>query len=226
MKLSVLFASILLISAATSFAQNSKKSAMNILAGPSFPVADFGNKFSDNPKAGLAKLGAFLSIEYDYQLVNDIYVTGRLSGSIHGIDFKYGAPTGSSLNMSTTNWKNANLFAGFSYMPQITNRLNFIARAMGGYQYTNSPEVKINISGSFNGSSTQESAGAGSFGMLFGLGFNYDVASDIGLRIIADYGNANPKFEVSQTSANVVNSAPTSQKIEMVNLGVGISFKL
>jgi opacity protein-like surface antigen len=226
MKLSVLIASILLISTTSLFAQNSKKSAINILAGPSFPIADFGNKFSDNPKAGLAKLGAFLAVEYDYQLAKDIYLTGRLSGSIHGIDFEYGAPTGSSLNMSTTNWKNANLFAGFSYMPQLTNRLNFIARAIGGYQYTSSPEVKINISGSFNGSSTQESVGASSFGMLFGLGFNYEVTSDIGLRIIADYGNANPKFEVTQSSGNVATSAPSSQKIEMVNLGVGISFKL
>jgi len=226
MKLSVLFSAILLIATATSFAQNSKKSAITILAGPSFPIADFGNKFSDNPKAGLAKLGAFLAIEYDYKLGKDMYATGRLSGSIHGIDFKYNAPTGSSLNMSTTNWKNANLFAGFSYMPQVANKLNFIARAMAGYQHTSSPEVKINISGSFNGSSTQESAGASSFGMLFGLGFNYDAAPDFGLRIIADYGNANPKFEVNQTSGNVVNSAPTSQKIDMLNLGIGISFKL
>lgn len=66
MKLSVLIASILLISTTSLFAQNSKKSAINILAGPSFPIADFGNKFSNNPKAGLEKLGAFLAVEYDY----------------------------------------------------------------------------------------------------------------------------------------------------------------
>lgn len=226
MKFSALSLLILLMSLTASFAQYSKKSAINVLGGTSFPVGDFGNKYTTNPDAGLAKLGAFLALEYDYPLLKDIYLTGRVGGSIHGIDFAYSAPTGSSLNMTTTNWKNANLFAGFSYMPKITNKLNFIARAMGGYQYTSSPEVKINISGYFNGSSNQASVGSSSFGMLLGLGFDYSVASDIGLRFIADYANANPKFKVSQTSGNVATTSPTAQKIELVNLGVGLSFKL
>lgn len=227
MKFSALFLSVFLISTSILFAQNTKKSAINVIAGPSMPLGEFGNNNNnDDAKAGLAKLGAFLALEYDHQLFDDVYLTGRISGSIHGIDFAYSAPTGSALKMSTTNWKNASLLAGFSYMPKISNKLNFIGRAMLGYQHTSSPEVDINISGYFSGSSKQKSVGASSLGVLLGFGFNYDVASTVGLRLISDYGHANPKFEVSQTSSGVVNRTSTSQNIDLINLGLGISFKL
>ena len=226
MKFLTLLTSVLFISLTTSFAQNSKKSSINILVGPSLPLGDFANKYIDNPNAGLAKTGVFLALEYDYQLSNDIYLTGRVGGDIRGIDFAFGAPTGSSLSMSTTSWKNANLFAGFSYMPKISNKLNFVVRAIGGYQYTSSPEVKINILGYFSGSSTQESVDSSSFGMLLGLGLSYNITSDIGLKTIVDYGHANPKFEVSHVSSGIVNRASTSQSIDLINIGIGISFKL
>ena len=226
MKFSALFASILLVSCMTSFAQDSKKSSFNILMGPSLPISDFGDKDISDPNAGLAKTGAFLALEYDHRLLNKIYFTGRLSGSINGVDFAYSAPTGSALKMSMTNWKNANVFVGFSYIHHISTRFKLIARTLGGLQYTRSPEVKIAISGVFNGNSTQESAGATSLGVLLGVGFNYNISQNLGLRLIADYGAAKPTFDIKASGSGISNELSSSQNVNLINLGIGMSFKL
>ncbi len=226
MKFSALFASLLLMSCVASFAQDSKKSSFNILIGPSLPVSDFGDKDISDPSAGLAKTGAFLAFEYDHRLLKNIYLTGRLSGSINGVDFAYNAPTGSSLKMSMTNWKNANVFIGFSYIHHISTRFNLIARTLGGLQYTSSPEVKIAISGAFNGNSTQESAGATSLGVLLGVGFNYHISQNFGLRLIADYGAAKPTFDIKASGSGISNELSSTQNVNLINLGIGMSFKL
>lgn len=226
MKFSALFVSLLLVSYVTLFAQGSKTSAINILAGPSLPVGDFGDKNFSNPNAGLAKIGGFLAVEYDHKLLNNIYFTSRLSGGINGVDFAYSAPTGSTLRMSMTSWKNVNAFVGFSYMHRIGNGFNFMARTLGGLQYTSSPEVKIAISGAFNGNSTQESASSTSFGILLGLGFHYNISQNLGLRFIADYGAAKPTFDVKQSGGGISYEVSGSQNISLINLGVGMSFTL
>jgi len=226
MKFSALFVSLLLVSYLTSFAQESKKSAINILVGPSFPIGDFGDKNISNPNAGLAKIGGFLAVEYDHRLLKNIYFTSRLSGGINGVDFAYSTPTGSTLRMSMTNWKNVNALVGFSYMHRIGNGFNFMARTLGGLQYTSSPEVKIAISGAFNGNSTQESVSSTAFGILLGLGLNYNISQNLGLRLVADYGAAKPTFDVKQSSSGISNEASSTQSISLINLGVGMSFTL
>jgi hypothetical protein len=214
----------------TANAQNVGKSTISISLGPSFPIGKFALKDMSDEESGLAKIGGFLDLSYGYQLSKYLGITAALKGSVHGIDFSsYAVPSGvgASSQTTTTTWKTGAILVGLSQVFPLSEdgKFKFELRELAGIQSTKSPEVNvsINVPGIGNMNSKQESAKATSFAYALGAGFSYSVDRAIGLKLFADYGASNPKFDVSASSGTNTTQQESAQRINMVNLGVGLT---
>lgn len=232
----VIMKKILLLSMLLAFylqAMAQSRSSISIAVGPSFPIGDFGSKNIANTESGLAAVGGFAAISYNYQFSNFFGVTASIKGSIHGIDKNalnsYSLPTGSgaSLTLETTPWKFANIMGGMYQTIPVTNdeKLVLQIKELVGMQLNNSPEVKstgyIPGIGSLNGIMKSESST--SFTYLFGLGFKYNLNKGLGLLLFGEYAGTNPKFTVTTYPADAPVKQKMAQGVSVVDLGIGLN---
>ncbi len=214
-------------------AQTASKSSIDIMVGPSFPVGEFGNKDLSNSNSGLAKMGGFVDINYNYQFAKHFGAIASVQGRIFGVDEKalsnYGIPagTGASLSIETGVWKMANVMVGFFQVVPFNKEetLNLEISALGGYQSTSSPKLNVRVTvpgmGSFQ--NTQESETAGAFAYSIGAALKYNLSNHLSLKLRGDYLGAKPKFWVTSYPADAPVATQVGQNIGTLNLGVGLS---
>ncbi|MBB2144997.1 outer membrane beta-barrel protein [Pedobacter sp. LMG 31464] len=210
-----------------------KKSAIGISIGPSFPLGDFGDKDISNENSGLAKIGGFLGIDYSYTFSKYFGGIVSLQGRLHSVDENalsaYAVPdgTGASLSMKTTAWKTGSIMAGIFHTVPLTKneKLNFEVRALAGLQSTSSPKIDVNVfipgMGSFN--SSQESTSVNSFTYSLGMAFKYSLDNRMALKLGGDYNGAQPKFSTYSYPADAPVEQEVKQSTGAFNLAIGLS---
>jgi opacity protein-like surface antigen len=231
--------SILLFSASFSaFSQSTPgKSAVFIGLGPSLPVGQFGLKDATNEDAGMASVGFYLDLGYQYQFSKKVGAIAMFKGKIHGLskDVLYNAlPTvsGGSVSMEASTWKMGSILGGLSQrLPLVkSNAFAIEFREAAGVQFTSSPRMSFNFNlpeiGPF--SAIQESQSASSFAYLLGVGFSYQINSHLGLKLYGDYNNSNVKFkDVTATidgSTTII--ASPHQRTGTIDVGLGLAIGL
>ena len=230
-----LFLTILLLSCASlAFSQSTeKKSSIFIGLGPSIPVGDFSSKNASDDKDGLAATGFHVDLGYQYQFLKNVGAIAMINGRTCGVAkdaLFYSLPDGSggSASTSATTWRMASVLAGLTQTFALSKDEAFSIefREAAGIQFTSSPEVGVNftIPGFGSASAELESQSATSFAYLLGLGFKYQLSSNLGLKLYGDFNNSNAKFkEYTVNNGGTAVTAPASnQKTGTIDLGLGL----
>lgn len=227
-----LFLSLFFLASFGVYAQNFKKeSSIAISVGPSFPVGEFANKNLYDERDGLASVGGYASIAYNYQFSRFFGAVAAVDGRIHGVDKNalkaYTLPTGSgaSLSLETSTWRFLRAMVGVSQTVPITKneKLALEVKELIGVQFSNSPEVKttgfIPGVGSLNG--VQESQSKNSFAYGLGIGLNYKVANKLKLKLFGEYQGSSPTFiyDIGDIAKNQI-----KQETGAINVGLGLAF--
>jgi len=184
-----------------------KKSFAGISIGASIPTGDFGSTDLSNDKAGLAKTGLALRLNYGYHFSKNFGGILIAKGNFNSIDMdafrqQFSVPTGSgaSYSVNTGSYKSGAVLVGmFADMPiSADEKFSFEVRALAGYQNSTIPEFNVTMSIPSVGTIdfAQESYSAGSFAYTFGAGFKYKVGNNLALKLNGDYNGANPSFKI------------------------------
>ncbi len=228
----ILFLSLIFCSPVFLHAQEfEKKSSISISVGPSIPVGTFALKDIADDKAGLASVGGFATIAYQYQFSRFFGLVGALNGRIHGVDKNalqlYTVPTGSgsSLSLTTTTWNFFSIMAGISQLIPITKdeKLTLEVKEQVGIQFSNSPEIQIAgfIPGVGTINSIEQSQSKKSFAYGLSFGFNYKIGEKLGLKFHSEYQGASPRF--AYANGDVVSTYGLRQNTSAINVGLGLS---
>ena len=101
---------------------------------------------------------------------------------------------------------------------------------MIGFLRTSSPEIKMTLNGTGgNAWITQYPVSATTFGYTIGGGFKFDVGEQVCILTNLDYLTCKPEFvdvTISSSSGNSSQPSTFSQRIETINLSIGIGLRL
>jgi hypothetical protein len=234
LKLRLHFSILIVFLAVYGFSQDKGYIAVSI--GPSFPNGDFGSKDVDNSAAGFATTGAIFDLTFAQKLGKTLGITLLLRGQSNPVDPQplvdqlYSVYPSPSWSGESTNWGIGGLMGGLygSFPMGANGKVTFDTRAMIGYINATSPEITVSAYSSSNSIWVQtQSADAGSFAYLLGVGLKYSIGNHLGLLVNLDYMASNPEFvDVSTiTSLGGYTDETYSQQLGTVNLGVGIGWR-
>jgi hypothetical protein len=231
--------SILLLSASlTTFSQSTlDKSSVFIGLGPSMPIGDFSSKEATDEKAGLAALGFYFDLGYQFKFSKNVGAIGIFKGKTYGISkdaLKYALPNGSggSMSVEASTWKMGSILAGLTQDVSLfkSEFVTLELREAAGVQFTSTPEINVryNIPGIGSSTNNQQSQSAASFTYLLGLGFRYQLNNHLGLKLYGDFNTSQVKFKdimvVSGGTTTVVSSS--QQTTGTIDVGLGLTIGL
>lgn len=213
-----------------------KKGYIGISLGPSSPRGDFSNKDYNSPSAGWANNGAMFDISFAYKLGEGYFgIIGLLRGQSNQTDAQVIADQiairfpRENLRVESEGWGMRELMVGGFLSRPISKKISHDSRVMIGYLSVDSPEKTYTAA--VPGSTAwvkQNSASAGSFAFLLGVGLTFDIGNKLFLLTNFDYLASNPKFSDIEVIDNYGGrkTDSLSQNIETFNFSVGIALKL
>ena len=235
MKKVLLFAFSFLTISSSLYGQE-RKGFIGLSTGPSIAIGDLSSKDLSNPSAGFADNGLQFDITFGYQFEESKFgVIGLLRGQANTIDngalssefYKQFQP-GVSLSVTGDAWALGGfLFGGFGSFP-ITEKANFIPKAMIGFLNSNSPEIDLTVYYPSYVYVNTHRASASAFSYLIGAGFNYELGDKWYLMADIDFLGSNPEFRdvLTTTSNGNVIYDTYKQSIATINFSLGIALRI
>ncbi|MEN8225766.1 MAG: hypothetical protein ABFS05_10445 [Bacteroidota bacterium] len=213
---------------------------VSLAAGVSIPVSDYAASDFCQERSGFAMPGANFSINFGYRLNEYVSLTGLLSGSVNRYNYiklqdwftenKSEEFPDKRWLVESKNWGLGGLMLGATgSLPLVTNKLFVEARALGGFTYVYSPELKI--TGMEDGEEDLfmriDQYSALSWALDFGAGFRYKRTRKQYFTIYADYLMAHPNYEnvkVLDNDIGIIREESFSQKVNTVNITFGLGY--
>ena len=216
-------------------------SLAHVAAGASIPTGDFSNNDFNNPSSGFAQVGFNLNLQYAYKFNDYVGIGAMVTGDVHGYDYnavKEGLQEGfetvfpdiDEIYVSTFQWVSGGVLAGGVASLPFNNRLALDVKAMAGFLYIHSPELKIEVVSTTNpGFLIIENDRAVSFAWDLGAGLRYNIRGNKYLCLQYDYIGARPYFKDQKTylivdDVETESSDSYSQDVKVMNITVGIGY--
>ena len=189
-----------------------------ITAGPSFPVGDFGdNDFVSNGKAGLAKTGYAINLNYAYH-INPVFAVA-INGSYghYGVD---GISVGDGTRLSIDPWQYYGIMAGPMVTTKIAEKTYADFNLLSGAAFASFAKF------SYNGTDLIKQDWSTTVPIKLAADIRLGFSKSSYFLVGVDYLYMNPKFTVSGVSEGESLRGSGKQKITMfgINAGVGFSF--
>jgi hypothetical protein len=234
-----LFAIIFFLSALTGFAQQDTiphtRGYIGFAFGAGFPVQSFLKKDFTLTESGFANTGSNLQLNFSYALFKRISVLARANINTNPYDVYEMAKSyneqdtfdGAHYSVSSNNWYCVGGFLGLSYTIPI-HKFSVELRALGGYQYAESPTVKVTLSTGTDSSIVQLSKGTGAgFMWTAGVAVCYQITNRFSAALGGEYYSYRGKYSNSQV---LVDGTPLSNRddfymgIYLINVTAGIRY--
>jgi hypothetical protein len=217
-------------------AQEEAKGYFGVSLGPSIPLNDFASSNSSNEDAAFATNGAIFDVSFAYKLGNGNFgITGLLRGQANLFNTS-GMEDALSNLYGNSNWtvesdgwsQGALMLGGFGSFP-ISDKATFNMRGMIGYMAPSSPDITITSTSNLGNIWIKQSRQTiATIGYLLGAGFNFSISDKLYVLTSLDMMNTNAEFNnVEITASDGSRDLFTyTQKIQTLNIGIGIGFKL
>jgi hypothetical protein len=194
---------------------------LSVSLGTAIPTGDFANKTT----GGGAKAGLMGQLMYNYKIQKSNYgIAGMFRYQTNSVDASEFAKEFAGVSATAKNWNAFSFLVGPTAQFNLSDNVAIEPLIMVGYMSASSPKVSV-----FSGGSeivTVGSASAGSLATLVGANVKFKIADNARLLVGVDYLTANPKFNITATSGGTSMSTDANQRIDAINLMVGVSFKL
>lgn len=193
-----------------------KNNFLSISAGPTMPLDNFAsNDIVNNEKAGLAKTGFTMNLQYTHTW-NKLGIVSQLFYNQYGID----DIAIDDHTISPDHWKLFGLMAGPTFMTPISKNQKFIIdfRAMLGPVTVNSPQF------TFQGAPVISQQTNTTFGFALGAGAKYLFAEKFYGQFGLDYMDMTPEFNISSDGVTTPSGEKYSQHITAMNFHFGIGY--
>lgn len=215
-------------------AQN-QKGYISISLGPSLPTGDFASTNYNNNEAGWSKTGAVIDIAFTHKFSQSHWgIAAMLRGQTNPLDAQGIADEVASqvpgvlITVTTTNWQIGSLWLGTYGSFPFSEKAAFDTRAMIGFLRVTAPEITTTAITAFGSEWIKQSSSTTStFGYLLGAGFRFDLGEKLSFLTQADYMSSKPKFKDVETTSSMgdYEKETKSQKIQTVNVSIGLAFK-
>jgi hypothetical protein len=194
------------------------KSFLAFHGGPSFTVGDFGSRSQNNDKAGFAKTGFNLNLNYGYQFSKNAGLTGTAFYNRYNLD-KAALEASTLPGANADHWQLQGLAVGPMLIHQLTPKVVADLRVMGGVAHANLPK------GTFDG--TVVSSGDWKWTSLFqgGLDLRFNSGGRMFIFTNADYMWMQPEFKSDILPGSGGGTITFHQTISVINLTGGVGFK-
>jgi hypothetical protein len=212
---------IVLLVSGTVMAQGSKgkmtpKSFLAFHLGPSFPTGDFKSIDANNEKAGYAKTGFNMNLNYGYKFTKNVGLTVGTYYNRYNIDKKDLSQILPGTNVD--HWQFFGIAVGPMLTHEFSSKVTGDLRIMGGMTYANSPLF------SYEGTVLVKDDWKLTPMFQGGLDLRFNAGRNVFLMANADYMYLQPEFKFETTTGELVDKR--HQTISVMNLtgGVGIKF--
>lgn len=226
----------ILFLASSSFSQV-KKAMLGISPGPSIPIGDFASTDLRYDKAGYAKTGVHLSVDFTYHFFKYFGVAGLWTGNVNPVNIEKMTDKLEGLFMmidpdfawevQSQAWSSGGLLAG-PLLSLPLGRLQLDLRALYGVSSSKVPRLDMSATDGVNSFViTQHEARKTSLACNFGGGLRYHFSENLALTANMDNFMVYPEFDVAVTSdVGYGGSGKVEQFINMMNFSIGIGYKL
>lgn len=217
----LLFLFVALLVSGAMMAQGSKgkmttKSFLAFHGGPSFPVGDFGSTNQNNDKAGFAKVGFNLGLNYGHLFNKNVGITGAAFYNRYNLDKTIVADLLPGTNLD--HWQFYGLAVGPMLTHEISGKVAADIRIMGGVGNANTPRF------TYEGNLVVKGDWKAAFLFQGGLDLRFNAGKKVVVFTNADYIGLQPEFIIEDVDGAVIDRR--HQTISVINLtgGVGIKF--
>jgi len=194
------------------------KSFLAFHGGPSFTVGDFGSRNQNNDKAGFAKTGFNMNLNYGYQFARNAGLTGTAFYSRYNLD-KAALESGTLPGVNADHWQLQGLAAGPMLTHHLTPDVVADLRVMGGVAHANLPK------GTFDGTVVTSGDWKWTFVFQGGLDLRFNISGNMFILTNVDYMWMQPEFKSDFSPLIGGGTTRFHQTISVVNLTGGIGFK-
>jgi hypothetical protein len=193
----------------TAFAQDTiphTRGYIGLAFGAGFPIQSFVKKDFNLTESGFANTGSNLQLNFSYYLFKHISVLARANINTNPYDVYELAKSYNTkdtfedihYSVSSNNWYCAGGLLGLSYTIPI-NKFSVELHALGGYQYAESPSVKIALYNGNDSSIVRLTKGTGSgFMWTAGAAIGYQISTRFSAAAGLEYYAYRGKFSNSQ----------------------------
>jgi hypothetical protein len=208
---------------------------IGIAFGAGFPVGPFVKKDFTLTQAGFANTGSNLQLNFSYYLFKQISILARANINTNPYDVYEMAKSyntkdtfdGAHYSVTSNNWYCAGGFLGLSYTFPI-HKLSIEFRALAGYQYAESPSVKVTLSNGNDSATVRLTKGTGSgFMWTAGAALGYQINTRFSTALGIEYYSYKGKYSNSQV---LVDDKPLSNRddffmdISLINATAAIRY--
>lgn len=208
--------------------------------GGGIPQGDYADDNLDNLDAGLAKTGILFDAELFQELNQGLYFSLTARFQVNELDpepfadaFAFQLPPSVNIEINTNPYKLNNFMTGIGTISRLDQKTALISRFLIGFSFIAYPSLEARLS---DGRTTVvervSSVNASTFSYLVGLGLELEINPKTNLLLMGDYFGANPEFKnvpITQEINGSISSrdiADVEQEIRLINLSIGVSFKL
>ncbi len=217
-KLLLIFVALLVSGAMMAQGSKGKMTPKSFLAfhgGPSFTIGDFNSTDENNEKAGFAKTGLNLNLNYGYLFNKNIGITAAGFYNRYNLDkgFLHDLP-GTDLD----HWQFYGLSVGPMFSHAINDKMAVDLRIMGGVANANTPRF------TFDGELLIKEDWKMAFMFQGGLDLRINTGGNVFIFTNADYMGMQPEFKIEDITGTEVDRRHQTISVINVTGGVGIKF--
>lgn len=227
MKKYSIFTIILLAFATTSMSQDAKKvskinksSNLSLSAGIAIPAGDFSTSKGAEP--GFARPGYNINLNYGYSINSRLGIAATAFYGFHKLDNKalndqLGTGGPSVPSVTSDHWKYHGIVVGPMTTFELADNVYLDLKFMAGFANVNFPVFKA------SGESSPEKWKA-AYAMKMGGNIRYNFTDNFSLYSSLDYAHFRPRWKFTESIDGETFNSTVTQRVETVNLNVGIGY--
>jgi len=211
------------------------KWSINLVAGPCFPLGDYGSRNLENSRAGFSMVGLSTKLRAGYQVSKNLFVTADLIWFYNPVDANaslnvytddHPSSTFDSYEITTNSWKTYGLMAGVSKafaFSDITLELKGLVGVVRG-EYSNVIVKQIDFDIDSVGITNYKGENTTQVAMNIGFNFKTKLNKSVGLSLGGDYFTTEMRFKkltVEQSNGSTAGDGSYNQPVSVFQLSAG-----
>ena len=227
MKKQLFIITLLMLTSIFSFAQltsktkSDKKFVFALTGGPSVPVGKYGKKDINSEKAGFARFGYNLNLNFNYQADKNFGITSTIIYSRHKLNIDEVKKYYSEPNLSVDHYQYYGILAGPMATVSLSDKVMLDFKLMAGVAEANSPVFSL-----LNTQITNEKWNE-AFTWQYGTALRYNINENTCLFTNIYYNHMKPSWNFGPFSnGGTEEYVKVEQNMSVLdlNLGLGINF--
>ena len=227
MKKQLFIITLLMLTSIFSFAQltsttkTNKKFVIALTGGPSVPVGKFGKKDINSEKAGFARFGYNLNLNFNYQADKNFGITSTILYSRHKLNIDEIKKVYTEPNLSVDHYQYYGILAGPMATVNLSDKVMLDFKLMAGLAEANAPVFTL--------SSSQQTSDKWNeaFTWQYGTALRYNINENTCLFTNIYYNHMKPSWNFGPfTNGGSEEFVKVEQNMSVLdlNLGLGINF--